>query len=135
MTDQTLLALRPTVATEDTATNPAEAFQNQTLRPVLKLQNELLLGLFRHYLAKRKQRGPNGEVPARFAKLSPAEQEAYIAHTIRTDLKFRNLLVGMVVGHFTADELAQFLADEAELTRRLGNLLTQRLQDQRLALV
>ncbi|MEZ0484243.1 glyoxalase [Fibrella aquatica] len=131
MRDAALLTLRPKIVTEPTTSNPAETFQNQTLRPILKLQNDLLIGLFHQYLTKRKQLGPD----ARFAKMSQAEQDAYIDHTIRTDQKFRNLLVGTIVGQFTSDEWTMFLADEAELTRRLGNMLTQRIQDQRLTLV
>ncbi|WP_375445686.1 glyoxalase [uncultured Fibrella sp.] len=131
MRDTALLALRPQITSDATTTSLAETFQNQTLRPILKLQNDLLLSLFRHYLTKRKQLGPD----ARFAKMSAAEQEAYIDHTIRTDLKFRNLLVGTVIGQFTTNEWAVFLADESELTRRLGNMLTQRIQSQKEALI
>ena len=131
MRDTTLLTLRPQIAVEPSATSAAELFQNQTLRPILKLQNDLLVSLFRHYLIKRKQLGPD----ARFARMSHAEQETYIDHTIRTDLKFRNLLVGTIIGQFTSDEWTAFLADESELTRRLGNMLTQRIQDQRARLL
>jgi hypothetical protein len=31
-----------------------EFFQNETLRPVLKLQNDILLGVFSNYIAKSK---------------------------------------------------------------------------------
>lgn len=131
MRDTALLALRPEISTEPTTASPAESFQNQTLRPILKLQNDLLLSLFRHYLVKRKQLGPD----ARFARMSQTEQIGYIDHTIRTDLKFRNLLVGTIIGQFTTDEWAHFFTDESELTRRLGNMLTQRIQDQRAQLL
>ncbi|MBO0934285.1 glyoxalase [Fibrella sp. HMF5036] len=119
------MALRPAVDTEPTTTNAAEAFQNQTLRPILKLHNELFLSLFRSYLVRRKQ-APDG----RFSRITPPEQEAYIEHTLRTDQKFRNLLIGTVIGQFTSTELADFLADEAELTRRTLNMISQRLIDQ-----
>lgn len=33
---------------------PEEKFQNQTLRPILKWQNELLLEVFRNYASKQK---------------------------------------------------------------------------------
>ena len=46
-------ALRPTIATAPAATAD-ERFQNTALRPVLKLQHDLLLAVFRHYLTKRK---------------------------------------------------------------------------------
>ncbi|WP_065814302.1 hypothetical protein [Fibrella aestuarina] len=124
--DEGLLALRPEVATEPTTSNPAEAFQNGTLRPILKLQNELVLGLFRDYLTKRKQLGLEG----RFARLPRPEQEAYIDHSVRTDQKFKNLLVGVVIGQFTTGEWTAFRIDEAELTRRTVQLIVQRLCSQ-----
>lgn len=124
--DEALIALRPEVATEPITSNPAEAFQNATLRPILKLQNELLLGLFRDYLTKRKQLGLEG----RFARLPLLEQEAYIDHSVRTDQKFKNLLVGVVIGQFTTGEWTAFRIDEAELTRRTVTLIVQRLCSQ-----
>jgi hypothetical protein len=36
-------------------TTPEEVFQNQTLRPVLKLQNELYLSLFTNYATRKMQ--------------------------------------------------------------------------------
>ncbi len=121
--DLALLALRPQIITEPTAENSAEAFQNQTLRPILKLHNDLFNTLFQNYLVKRKQGGPDGK----FARTTRPEQVAYTDHTIRTDQKFKNLLVGTVVGHFTALELAAFLEDEPELTRRMVNMIIDRL--------
>ena len=129
--DQLLLALRPQIDTEPTAERSPEAFQNGTLRPILKLHNDLFLTLFREYLVKRKQGGPDGK----FARITATGQVAYIDHTIRTDQKFRNLLVGTVVGHFTTTELATFLADEAELTRRTINMIIDRLGSQLTALL
>ena len=121
--DQSLLALRPQIATEPTAENSAEAFQNQTLRPILKLHNDLFSLLFQHYLVKRKQGGDDGK----FARITRTEQIAYIDHTIRTDQKFKNMLVGTVVGYFTALEVTAFLDDEAELTRRMVTMIIDRL--------
>ncbi|MBO0947053.1 glyoxalase [Fibrella sp. HMF5405] len=125
------MALRPVILTETTTAGQAESFQNQTLRPILKLQNDLLLRLFRHYLVKRKQLGAD----SRFGRMSQSEQHTYIDHAIRTDLKFRNLLIGTIVGQFTSAELAVFLSDESELSRRLGNMLTQRIQSQQALLL
>ena len=123
--DLALLALRPQVDTEPTTANAAEAFQNQTLRPILKLHNSLFLSLFRSYLVRMKQ-APDG----RFVRVNRPEQEAYIDHTLRTDQKFRNLLMGTVIGQFTSTELTDFLANEAELTRRTLTMIAQRLIDQ-----
>jgi hypothetical protein len=121
MRDDQLLALRPKVETEDTAQQPAEVFQNETLRPILKLQNDLLLRSFRRYIHQRKDT---------FERMDAADQLRYIAHTLRTDQKFKNLLVGMIVGHLTLAEWAIFEENSAELTRRIVEMMIQRVQSQ-----
>ncbi len=120
--DDMLLAMRPTVQTDETTdTLPAEQFQNQTLRPILKLQNELLLDTFRDYCHKRKDT---------YTRLPHTEKLAWIEQALQTDQKFRNRLVGYIVGHFTSNEWQMFRASEPELVRRTVSMLIQRLQYQ-----
>lgn len=110
---------RPQVATEPTAVSTAEQFQNQTLRPILKLLDLSIFAFWRHHLPKRK---------TPFDRFTKQEKLAYVERAIREDTRLRLHLVGMVLGHFTSDEWATFTANEAEITRRLLNLLIQRLQ-------
>jgi hypothetical protein len=110
---------RPDVPTEPTASSPAEQFQNQTLRPVLKQINSLIVSYFKHHYPKRK---------VNFAKLTEADKLAYIERAIRDDTKLRLTLVGMVIGQFSLDEWAAFVPLEAEVSRRIQNLIIQRLQ-------
>lgn len=118
-----LLALRPNISTinEAAASNTAEQFQNQCLRPILKLQHDLLIQVFKAYIIQRKKV---------FYTLSNTKKLDYIEQSVRKDLKFKNRLVGLVLGHFTIAEYEDFLKEEKELTRRLTNLLIQRLQSQ-----
>lgn len=115
--------LRPSIPVDLTENpeNSAGHFQNATLRPILKLQNELLLQIFQQYLQKSK---------GSFFQLDRPKKLAFIAHSIRRDLHFRNLLIGIVVGHFTEEEWAIFAGQEQELSRRIADLLIQRLSDQ-----
>ncbi len=55
-------------------------------------------------------------------------QAEFIAHNVKSDLKFKNRLIGTLIGHFTAEEFAFFADNEAELTRRMTDLVVQRLQ-------
>lgn len=121
--DSVLRELRPEIPSiqEAQMSSVAERFQNETLRPVLKLQNELLLGVFKHYIQKRK-----GE----FYKLKASKRLAWIDQAVRKDLKFRNFLTGLIAGHFTQTEWETFGEEESELTRRIVNLIVQRLCDQ-----
>ena len=51
-----LKAIRPTIASalvrDDMSAE--ERFQNETLRPVIKMQNHLLIVVFKNYIAKHK---------------------------------------------------------------------------------
>jgi len=51
-----LLRIRPEIKKTHQFANmsPDERFQNETLRPILKLQNPLLLVVFHNYIEKRK---------------------------------------------------------------------------------
>ena len=123
MRDKDLIALRPLIPTiiDKNAVNPAELFQNRTLRPILKLQNDLLDAIFKQYIIKRK---------GAFHKLSGSKKVEYIENSIRKDTKLKNLLVGVITGHFTLEEWTLFIEDEGELPKRMTNLLVQRLTSQ-----
>ncbi len=121
--DNELTRLRPAIEAniDENPENSAGHFQNATLRPILKLQNELLLQVFKHYLQKSK---------GSFFQLAPPKQLEFIGNSIRSDLRFRNMLTGLIVGHFTEQEWEVFASMEPELTRRIADLLIQRLSDQ-----
>jgi len=115
--------IRPAIPsiTEENVTTVVEQFQNRTLRPILKFQNDLLLKIFHQYIQKRKNK---------FHQLSTPKRLEYIQTNIRNDLKFRNLLTGTVIGHLTIEEFEIYQKNESELRRRIITLLIQRLQDQ-----
>ena len=69
-----------------------EIFQNKTIRPVLKLQNDLFVESFINYANKHKDD---------FFSLSVEKKLAFIDNAIHKDIKFRNALKGMVMGMFT----------------------------------
>ena len=119
------LNIRPFVATEPSTESAAEQFQNDTLRPILKMQNELLIEMYRHFLLKRK---------VKFQGMSLPQRSQWIAESLSKDNRLRGILLGMVVGQFTTSELNQFIEMESELRRRIISLITQRLQPQMKAL-
>ncbi len=115
------ISIRPAIVTEKTAESAAEQFQNEVLRPILKLQNDLLLAIFKHFLVKRK---------VKFNGMSKEKRLEWIAHSLRQDNRLRGLLLGTVIGHFTIEEWNIFEKDEAEFRRRIFDMMTKRLQDQ-----
>jgi hypothetical protein len=117
--EQKLLQLRPDLQLSTLQSSVEEHFQNQTLRPILKMQHPLLARLMFAQILKYK---------SAFFKLSKPDRLEWIAHTLREDARLRHLLAGTIIGHFTLDELKSFEANEAECMRRLMQMMVQRLQ-------
>ena len=89
--------IRPTIETAkvyDTMSSD-ERFQNATLRPVIKLQNQLFIAVFKNYIAKHKNV---------FYDLTLSKKLDYIENAIHKDMKFRNSIKGMIIGQFTIEE-------------------------------
>lgn len=98
-----------------------EVFQNKTLRPILKLQNDLFIQVFINYAVKQK---------GAFFTLTPERKEAYIENVIHRDIKFRNSLKGMIIAFFTLEEYAEYIQISSNLNKRMMNMLIERLKSQ-----
>ncbi|HEX9827142.1 MAG TPA: glyoxalase [Flavobacteriaceae bacterium] len=124
MTDRSrnLNQIRPVISSAliyDTMSDD-ERFQNVTLRPVIKLQNELFIEVFKNYVSKHKNV---------FYELSLSKQLDYIENAIHKDMKFRNSLKGMVIGQFTIEEFDIYIKNSSALNKRMMNLVKERLVD------
>jgi hypothetical protein len=111
--------IRPILPFEIEAQTDIEKFQNEVLRPILKMQNDLLVQIFKHYCEKRK---------GIFDKLSDKDKSIYIEQAIKKDMKFKHYLEGIITGMFTMEEYDNFMENEDELTKRMVNMLVQRIQ-------
>ncbi|USD25052.1 glyoxalase [Flagellimonas marinaquae] len=98
-----------------------EHFQNKTLRPVLKLQNYLLVEAFKNYANKHK---------GVFYDLSLEKKLQYIERAIQKDIKFRNSLKGMIIGQFTVEEYRDYITNSSALNKRMMHMVVERLKDQ-----
>ena len=98
-----------------------ELFQNEVLRPILKFQNEVLTSLFISNLKKRE---------VDFSKMNLNGRIAYITNVIQKDLGLRNVLIGMVLGLLTVEEIGQYHQYETEYRRRISKMIIDRLADQ-----
>lgn len=119
--DTALLQLRPEIPSAKVTPNMTEEekFQNQTLRPVIKLQNDLLLEIFRNYVRKHKNV---------FYDLSIEKRLDYIENAVHKDMKFRNSLKGSVIGQFTLEEYRIYTLNSSALNKRMMNIVKERLK-------
>ena len=114
-----LLHIRPILPTAliyDTMSSE-ERFQNTAIRPLLMLQNDLLIAVFKNYIAKHKNV---------FYELSLPKQLDYIENAIHKDMKFRNSVKGMIIGHFTVEEYGRYIENSSALNKRMMNLVKER---------
>lgn len=98
-----------------------ELFQNKTLRPILKFQNDLFIEVFINYAIKQKNV---------FFTLSPEKKLGYIENVIQRDVEFRNSLKGIIIALFTIDEYKHYIKNSSNLNKRMLNLLIERLKSQ-----
>jgi hypothetical protein len=120
--DEGLLSLRPGILGEIHPQSSAEeTFQNTTIRPVLKFQNDLFIEAFINYAIKQKKQ---------FFTLTTEKKLSYIENAIHKDEKFRNALKGMIIAVFTVAEYKEYIKNSSNLNKRMMNLLIERLKDQ-----
>jgi hypothetical protein len=98
-----------------------EVFQNEVLRPILKLQNDLFIASFRNYVSKNK---------IDFYTNTVEKKMAIMENAIQKDIKFRNALKGMIMGLFTTDEYEQYIKNSSSLNKRMMGMLVERLKSQ-----
>lgn len=98
-----------------------EIFQNQTLRPILKLQNDIYLEVFKNYISKSK---------LDFSNFSIEKKMQFIENSIQKDINFQNILKGISIGLFTLEEYLIYSKNSSNLNKRLMSMLIERLKSQ-----
>jgi|Laugresp1bdmlbsn_1035097.scaffolds.fasta_scaffold00221_7 hypothetical protein len=101
--------------------SPEELFQNNTLRPILKFQNDLLIELFIVYATKNKNV---------FFSLSIEKKNIYIEKATSADTAFRNQLIGVIVGLFSVEEYLEYAKNSSNLNKRIITMLIERWKSQ-----
>ena len=115
-----LLNLRPKIKSiqQDLNASHLEQFQNDKLRPILKLQHEIVLALFQSNLFRNK---------VLFAELKVEEKRSKLDQLFQKNLSFKNQSIGAVIGMLTLDEYTVYTKDTSVHNRRIIAMLKQRI--------
>lgn len=105
----------------DTHSSVEEEFQNKTLRPILKLQNELILQLFINYLSQNK---------IHFHDLSLDKKMNTIENAIAKDSQLQNTYKGLIIALFTIEEYHLYSTVSSGLNKRIRSMLIERIKSQ-----
>mgnify|MGYP006107843125 FL=1 len=95
-----------------------EKFQNETLRPIIKMQHDLLVKHFSSYLLSKK---------CFFNNLSQLKQGAFIDAAFKRDTSFKSELKGMIVGQFTVFEFTIYCSNKSDFNKRILRMIKQRI--------
>lgn len=118
--DELIKKIRPDLITTDAVTDE-ESFQNETIRPILKLQNDILLAQFHSFIQKFK--------PV-FNAYNQRIQIDYIEEVMKKDSRIRNSLIASVVSLFTIEEYEFYRQYKNELNKRIVGMIIKRLSGQ-----
>lgn len=102
-------------------TSKTESFQNETLRPILKLQNEIYLMLFKDYAL--------GKI-SDFDTLKKEKKILFIDQSLQKDHALRNIFIGMTIGMLAPEEVEIYLSDSKSFNKRIIAMLTERIKSQ-----
>lgn len=119
--DQQLLEARPEIPNLkfEVNTGNEECFQNETIRPIAKMQNDLFVLVFKNYIQKHKNV---------FYNLTIDRKLEYIETSLNRDIKFKNSLKGMFIGQFTQEEYKKYILNPSALNKRMINITKERLK-------
>ena len=98
-----------------------EQFQNEVLRPILKLQNDLIILAFENYLSVNK---------INFNSVTVEKKLILIENTIQKDSKLRDTLKGIIIGLFTSNEYLIYSKNTTNFNKRIMGMLIERLRSQ-----
>ena len=117
--DIVMKGIRPVLAINTAESSAVEQFQTETLRPILKLQNSILLAQFSKYLQKFK--------PA-FNAYNQNTQRNYIEEVLKRDPRIKNSLIASIVSMMTLEEYDFYCENKIETNKRIVSMLVERLK-------
>jgi hypothetical protein len=120
MKTYTRIDIRPKIIGINTLLNMSieEDFQNSTLRPIIKLQHELLIVYIKEYLISNKKR---------FKELSNLKKIEILTLIFKNDNSLKTELKGIIIGHFTTDEFFIYCTNKTEYNKRILAMIRQRI--------
>ena len=101
-------------------TTEIESFQNTTIRPIIKMQHDLLILSLSNYLKKRK---------IIIEGLSENQIKDKINAIINKDISYRNICLGFIIGHFSSKEYIYYLNHSSEIHKRIIKIIQKRFLD------
>ena len=113
-------SIRPELNLNATNASIEETFQNEVLRPIIKLQHELIICNFKHFI---------DTINTDFQTLKKEAQLKFIKDSLTKDLSLNNYFKGLISGLFTKDEFIFYLDHKQSINKRIIQIIEKRIVD------
>ena len=97
-----------------------ELFQNMILRPVIKMQHDLLIMRVKSHLNSKR---------VRFNVMDNKKRTEAIIQAFQNDHNLKKEIQGMIIGQLTVLEFQQYLKSERSLNKRIVQMVRNRMID------
>ena len=97
----------------------SELFQNEALRPILKMQHDIILKIFHNHIVKSS---------IKWNQLNQIKKVKCVDNQLSKNVQFKHLIIGLIVGHLSDLELDQYLRNVKEYNKRIIQMTKQRIQ-------
>lgn len=95
-----------------------ELFQNEVLRPILKMQHDITLNLFFSHI---------NNLGIIWDDLKKSKKTQCVDNQLSKNIQFKNLVIGIIVGQFNELELDKYLSNSREYNKRILQMTNQRI--------
>ncbi len=116
---KSIIELRPVIKTAliDEKSSIEESFQNNTLRPIIKFQHDLIISIVQHSLNKYSKD---------FYSLSIEKKSLKIEATFKSDSQLKNELRGIIIGLFSKEEYELYNTIRNDINKRIIQIIKER---------
>ena len=113
--------LRPEISSINKTENFSieEEFQNEVLRPIIKLQNDLIFICFEYFLKLNK---------VKFSELNTSEKAGLIQKLFKVDMRLKSELRSLIIGLFTFQEYKDYLNHASKMNKRINSIIQKRVE-------
>ena len=114
--------VRPTLPESLTqgALKEEELFQNMVLRPVIKMQHDILILRVKSYFTSKR---------VMFNMMDKKKRTVAIEQAFLGDNAFKKEIQGMILGQLSADEFKGYLKSERSMNKRIIQMVRNRMLD------
>jgi hypothetical protein len=114
--------VRPTLPESLTqgALKEEELFQNMVLRPVIKMQHDILILRVKSYFTSKR---------VMFNMMDKKKRTVAIEQAFLGDNAFKKEIQGMILGQLNADEFKGYLKSERSMNKRIIQMVRNRMLD------